>query len=337
MAAQLQNLTALAVARRAALNDQTAGAVVYLSDQSHASIDRALHILGFQAGQMRRIPTDSEYKMDTMQLARAIREDLKSGLRPFAVVANAGTTNTGAIDPIQEIADTAQANSIWLHVDAAYGGFAALTERGKKLLRGIDRADSVVLDPHKWFYTPFETGCVIVRNGRLMRQTFRILPDYMHDVAREEREVNFCDYGLQLTRSFHALKIWMAVKTFGAGRFREVIDQCLDLTEYAAGVFERSPRIQVVTPPQLGIFTFRYIPEKLPANMEVTDALIDEFNEDLEKKILSSRKLMISSTRLRGRYVLRLCILNHRTRKADILAALEIIECFGSEAEACLT
>ncbi len=328
------NLTALAVARRAALNDRTAGAVVYLSDQSHASIDRALHILGFQAKQMRRIPADSEYRLDAAHLAAAIGEDLKSERKPFAVVVNAGTTNTGAIDPLTEIADIARANSLWLHVDAAYGGFSALTERGQKLLRGIERADSVVLDPHKWFYCPFETGCAIVRKGQLMRETFRILPDYMHDVAREEREVNFCDYGLQLTRSFHALKIWMAVKTFGAGRFREVIDQCLDLAEYAALVFEQSPRIHIVTRPQLGIFTFRYLPEKAPANITVTDAHLDKLNESLEKRILASRKLMISSTRLRGRYVLRLCILNHRTRKSDIRAALEIIEQLGREAEA---
>ncbi len=331
------NLTALAVARRSVLNDKTEGAVVYLSDQSHTSVDRGLRILGFQAQQMRRIPTDADFRMNTQQLRAAIREGLKTGLRPFAVVANAGTTNTGAIDPLEAIAEIAHEHSLWFHIDAAYGGFAALTDRGQKLLRGIERADSVVLDPHKWFYCPFETGCTIVRNGRMMRETFRILPEYMRDVSREEREVNFCDYGLQLTRSFHALKVWMAVKTFGARRFREVIDQCLDLTDYAAMVFEQSPRIAILTRPQLALFTFRYVPEKIPPGATDPEAFLNKLNENLEERIIASRKLMLSSTRMGGRYVLRLCVLNHRTRKADIRTALQIIEQLGREAAASLS
>jgi len=327
------NLTSLAVARHAVLKDRTEGATVYCSDQTHASVDRGLRILGFQDDQVRRMPCDSEYRVSIAPLAEAVREDLKAGRRPFAVIANAGTTNTGAIDPLPDLADLAREHSLWFHVDAAYGGFAALTQRGQKLLRGIERADSVVLDPHKWFYCPFETGCAIVRNGRWMRDTFRILPEYMRDVEREEHEVNFCDYGLQLTRSFRALRVWMAVKTLGARRFREVIDQCLDLTEYAALLFERSPHIELVTRPQLGIFTFRYIPDRIPAGATDTAAFLDRLNEDLEARIISSRRLMLSSTRLQGRYLLRFCVLNHRARKADVLAALRLIEQFGREAE----
>lgn len=216
-------------------------------------------------------------------------------------------------------------------MDAAYGGFAALTERASKLLAGIEQADSVVLDPHKWFYCPFEAGCVIVRNGRLMRETFRILPEYMVDVAREEQEVNFCDYGVQLTRSFRALKVWMAVKTFGARRVREVIDQCLDLTEYAWRLFEGSPRLEIITPPSLGVFTFRYVPEKLPPTE--TDAFLNRLNTDLVARATASRQIMLSSTRLDSRHVIRFCVLNHRTRKEDIDEALRLIEQFGQEVE----
>lgn len=327
------NLTALAVARRAVLNDQTDKAVVYFSDQTHASVDRGLRILGIQSRQLRRIPTDSEFRINTAELAEQIQQDREAGLRPFVVIATAGTTNTGAIDPLADIAAIAREHSLWFHVDAAYGGFAALTPRGQELLRGIEHADSVVLDPHKWFYCPFEAGCVIVRDGRLMRETFRILPEYMRDVAREEREVNFCDYGLQLTRSFRALKVWMAVKTYGARRFREVIDQCLDLAEYAARLFQKSPRVAILTRPQLGIFTFRYVPPKLPGNEQDAETFLNRLNEMLAARIISSRKLMLSSTHLGSQYALRFCVLNHRTRKEDVREALRLIEQFGREAE----
>ena len=327
------NLTALAVARRAVLNDEPASALVYLSDQTHASVDRALRILGFGAGQVCRIPADTACRLNPRELERRIRQDRQAGLRPFAVVANAGTTNTGAVDPLLEVAEVARDNELWFHVDAAYGGFAALTERGRGLLAGIERADSVVLDPHKWLYCPFEAGCVIVRDGSLMRETFRILPEYMGDVARDEREVNFCDYGVQLTRSFRALKVWMAVKAYGAARFREIIDQCLDLAEYAARLFANSPCLRLMTKPELGIFTFRYVPQGFADARPEGEDFLNRLNQNLVARIISSRKLMLSSTWLGPRHVLRFCVLNHRTRKEDVREALKLIEKFGHEAE----
>jgi aromatic-L-amino-acid decarboxylase len=326
------NLTALAVARRAVLNDDTRQAAVYLSGQAHTAIDRALRILGIREEQWRRIPTDAEFRMQPDALARQIRADLKGGVRPLAVVASAGTTSTGAVDPLAEIARIAQGNGAWFHVDAAYGGFAALTERGRELLRGIEQADSVVLDPHKWFYCPIETGCVLVRAGRRMRETFHILPDYMRDVEREEREVNFCDYGLQLTRGFRALKVWMTVKTHGIARIREIIDQCLDLTQYAARLFQQSPQLEIVTPPSLGVFTFRYLPARFPSGIE-RELFLDQLNDDLVARIIASRRLMLSSTRLEGRHVLRFCVLNHRSRKEDVRAARDLILQLGAQAE----
>jgi aromatic-L-amino-acid decarboxylase len=330
------NLTALAVARHAALGDEAAHAVVYFSDQTHASVDRALRLLGIRALQLRRIPTTTDLTLDVTELRKRLVLDHKAGLRPFAVIANAGTTNTGAVDPLVEIARLAREQELWFHVDAAYGGFAALTERGRRLLEGIEQADSVVLDPHKWFYCPFEAGCAIVRRGHLMRETFHILPEYMTDVAREEREVNFCDYGVQLTRNFRALKVWMAVKTFGARRFREVIDQCLDLTAYAAEMFRRSPYLEIVTPPSLGIFTFRYIPERLRGAESDSEAELNRLNSALVTRAIASQEIFLSSTRLGSRTVIRFCVLNHRARKEDIRQALRQIERFGREAEAAL-
>jgi glutamate/tyrosine decarboxylase-like PLP-dependent enzyme len=326
------NLTALAVARRAMLNDNLEKAVVYLSAHAHAALDRGLRLLGIREEQWRRVPTDARYRMQPEALDGLIAADLAAGLRPLAIVASAGTTSTGSIDPLAEIARVAHAHSAWFHVDGAYGGFAVLTERGRELLQGIEQADSVVLDPHKWFYCPIEAGCVLVRKGHWMRETFRILPDYMRDVAREEREVNFCDYGLQLTRSFRALKVWMAVKTYGTAHLRQVIDQCLDLAEYAAQLFAQSPRLEILTSPSLGVFTFRYVPARLPAGPE-REAYLNHLNDALAAKIISSRRMMLSSTRLESRHVLRLCILNHRTRKEDVRAARDIILELGDEVE----
>jgi aromatic-L-amino-acid/L-tryptophan decarboxylase len=327
------NLTALAVARHAMLDDAPANAVIYLSHQTHASVDRALRLLGFSAAQIQRISTQPDLRMDVTKLEEQIRKDRKEGRRPFAVVANAGTTNTGAVDPLAEIGALARREDLWFHVDAAYGGFAALSERGRKLLAGIEGADSVVLDPHKWFYCPFETGCVIVREGRMLPEAFRILPEYMRDVAREAQDVNFCDYGLQLTRSFRALKVWMTVKTFGARRLKQIINQCLDLTEYAARRFRESPRLEIITPPSLGVFTFRYLPGKLKTGDATAETLLNELNRKLVAKIISGQKLMLSSTQVGSRYVLRFCVLNHRTRQEDIDEALRLIEGYGRELE----
>ena len=325
-------LTALAVARHAILQDETENAVVYLSDQTHASVDRALRLLNFRPSQLRRIPTDSSLRLDTGKLREGIILDVRNGLRPFAVIANAGTTNTGAIDPMGEISAMAREHGIWMHVDAAYGGFVALTERGRKLLAGIELADSVVLDPHKWFYCGYEAGCVIVRERGLLRETFKILPEYMTDVGRAEQEVNFCDYGVQLTRAFRALKVWMTVKTFGARRLREIIDQCMDLTEYAGLLFSQSPRIEITTPPSLGVFSFRYIPEA--ARGTANEEHLNRINAGLVTRAIQSRQIVLSSTRLGSRLVVRFCILNHRTRREDIRKALRLIENFGRESAA---
>lgn len=324
-------LTALAVARHARLNDETANAVVYLSDQTHTATDRALRLLGFRPDQVRRIPTDAWFRMDAQALREQIRFDLNEGLRPFALIANAGTTNTGAVDPMRELSAIARAFGLWLHVDAAYGGFATLTERGRELLGGIEDADSVVLDPHKWFYCGIEAGCAIVREGRWMRDTFRILPEYMTDVGREEREVNFCDYGLQLTRACRALKVWMTLKTFGARRLREIIDQCMDLANFGALLFSQSPRIQMISEPSLGVFSFRYVPEGASSSDE---EYLNRVNAGLVTRAVASRQIVLSSTRFGSRLVIRFCVLSHRTRKEDIRAALALVERFGQEASA---
>ncbi|MFZ3374212.1 MAG: aminotransferase class I/II-fold pyridoxal phosphate-dependent enzyme [Chthoniobacterales bacterium] len=201
----MANLTALVAARHASLQDRVDRATVYFSDQTHSSVERALRVIGFAPDQIRKIASDKNFKLPLDVLRAAIAKDRQNGLRPFCVVANAGTTNTAAIDPMIGLAELAAAEKLWLHVDGAFGAAAILSERGRAVLRGLERADSVTLDPHKWLFQSFECGCVLLRDAALLKSAFQIIPDYLRDVYRGIDEVNFCDYGVQLTRSFRAL------------------------------------------------------------------------------------------------------------------------------------
>ena len=227
------NLTALLVAREAA-GGPSAESVVYVSDQAHSSLARTARAMGLRPQQVRVLPTDDRWRLSPGTVAAAIRADRDAGRVPFALCASAGSTNAGAVDPLGDLADVCTAEGLWLHVDAAYGGFAALTPKGRAVLAGIDRADSVTLDPHKWLYQPMECGCVLVRDGARLERTFAIHPDYLDgDAAQGAGEVNFADRGLQLSRGFRALKVWVTVHTFGLAAFRAAIQRNLDLAQYA--------------------------------------------------------------------------------------------------------
>lgn len=356
------NLNALVCAREARLGAATDDGVVYLSDQTHSSVERAARIAGFPEERIRKLPTRA-YRLSPETLRAAVDEDRRAGRRPVLVVANAGSTNTGTIDPLAELADVCAEQDVWLHVDAAYGGYAVLTERGRALLRGIERADSVTLDPHKWLYQPFEAGCLLVRRGELLDDAFHIMPDYLQDTETRQEEaggdwrargVNFADRGLQLTRSSRALKIWLSLQTFGVDRFRAVIDRCFDLAVHAQRRIEASSELELLAPARLGIVCFRRRPsdwsdevaafggpaadaaagdaggatepEGRDGRRRHLEARLERVNESLVERLSASGLGMISSTRLDGRYALRLCILNHRSRAEDVDRVLEWLE-----------
>ena len=242
------NLTALLVAREAA-GGPSADSVLYVSDQAHSSLARTARAMGLAAGQVRVLPTDGRWRLAPETVAAAVRRDRDSGRVPFALCASAGSTNTGAVDPLDRLADVCAAERLWLHVDAAYGGFAALTGKGRALLAGLDRADSVTLDPHKWLFQPMECGSVLVRDGALLERTFAIHPDYLDDLgARGDGEVNLADRGLQLSRGFRALKVWMSVQTFGVAAFRSALQNGLDLAELAGSLVREHPRPDLAGP-----------------------------------------------------------------------------------------
>jgi aromatic-L-amino-acid/L-tryptophan decarboxylase len=306
------NMTALACAREAAGADSDEG-VGYVSDQAHSSIGRAAMALGLRSDQLRVLPTDSGRRMRLDALTGAIATDRKRGRRPLFVVASAGSTNTGTIDPLPEIAELCVHEGVWLHVDAAYGGFAALTDRGKRWLNGIDRADSVTLDPHKWLYQPYECGCVLVRDGERLRAAFEVTPDYLRDAAAQSGEVNFSDLGFQLTRSSRALKLWLSLGYFGVEAFRIAIDRSLDLARAAERMVRDEPQLELMSPAQLGIVCFRR--HFAEATQEWQQARL---NAALVGQFEQGGLGLVSSTSLDGRYSIRLCVLNHTTGEDDI-------------------
>ena len=319
------NLTALATARHVKLHDNIQDAIVYCSDQTHSSIERGLRILGFAPTQIRKLMSDDSFRLALPDLQREVAADRAAGRVPFCVIANAGTTNTGAIDPLVAIADFCRAEGLWLHADGAYGAASILCDKGRSLLAGIEQVDSLSLDPHKWLFQPYEIGCILVRNSHWLRETFHILPEYLKDIESSEEEINFCDYGIQLTRSFRALKLWMSLKIFGLEAFRKAITHGIALAELAEEALHQSSHWEVVTPGQLGIVTFRYIPTK------GSPVPINTINQLLVDAMIADGFAMISSTTLRGYTVLRLCTINPRTSETDIRETIQRLEHFGDK------
>jgi glutamate/tyrosine decarboxylase-like PLP-dependent enzyme len=309
------NMTALACAREALLGSMSERVVLYTADQTHSSIARAARLLGFRPDQVRILPTDSEHRLRIDALVGAIEADARGGRQPLIVAANAGATNTGAVDRLGELADICRNRGLWLHVDAAYGGFASLTERGRAALAGIELADSVTLDPHKWLYQPIECGALLVREGHLLPRAFTINPDYLADYKSEE--VNFSDLGLQLTRSARALKIWLSFNYFGADAFRAAIDRTLDLALLAERQIREAPTLELLSPATLGIVAFRRLFDGTH-----DEATIERVNAELVTRFELTGRGLVSSTRLRGRYAIRMCAMNHTTGPADVIETL---------------
>jgi aromatic-L-amino-acid/L-tryptophan decarboxylase len=316
-------LTAVVAARHAVLGehaDDLPRLVLYCSDQAHSSVARAAWIAGIPRGNVRAVSTDDRFRLRIDALADAIARDRAAGLLPFLVVGNAGATNTGAVDPLSEIAEVAAREKLWYHIDAAYAGFAVLTERGRALLAGIERADSVTLDPHKWLYVPFECGCLMVREPARLHAAFHILADYLHDVQGRDQDINFADYGEQLTRYSRAFKVWMSVKYFGLAAIREAIENCMRLADLAERLAHDAPDLEVLSPAQFGVVCFRVHPPGVD-----DPAALDALNERVNAAVNASGRVLMSSTRLRGAYSLRLCVLNFRTTADDVAAVMGMV------------
>jgi len=317
--ASAATLISIVVAREqilGAAEDDLRGARIYGSTATHPVLDRGAKIAGLGPSCVRRLPVDDALRLDVAALERAIRDDRAAGRRPFLVVANAGTTDTGAVDDLPALARVCRAEGLWLHVDGAYGAAAALTERGRALLRGLELADSLALDPHKWLFQPYELGCLLLRRPQLLEQTLRLRANYFDHIERRDQSVDFKDRGIQLTRSLKALKLWMSLTTFGVAAFRQAIDHGLDLAQHAADELRDHPDWHLVTPPQLAVLTFRYLPGDLAG------AALDAVQQRLCDDLTDSGFAMLNTTLVRGVRVLRMCTLHPRATEADVRAVV---------------
>ena len=284
-------------------------------------------VVGVRNDRVRSVPTDDEFRMDTAELRRRIADDRAAGITPLAVCANAGSASTGSIDPLRELAQVCTDEGAWLHVDAAYGGFALVTERGKRLLDGIELADSVSIDAHKWFFQPYEAALLMVKDVKHLERAFALGHDVLQDSVWGANHPNFADRGLQLSRSPRALKIWMSVQTFGMARFREAVLQGMDLAQQAAHYVERSPKLELMAQVSLSIVCFRVNPDG-----EADEATLEELNRKVLARVFWDDLAFLSSTSLKGVFSLRLCILNHTTTWEDVRSTLDRVVQLAEEA-----
>lgn len=323
----MANLTAIVTARTVKCGDDFSKAVIYLSDQAHSSNIKAIRVLGFKKEQIRIIPTDSEFKFSLNKLKNAIAKDRIEGLHPFCLIATAGTTNTGTVDPLSEIAKICKKEDIWFHIDGAYGGFAILSEAGKPLLKGIEKADSLTIDPHKWFYQPYEIGCLLVKKHKWLKGTFTEKPEYLRDIEGNASEINFYDHGIELTRRFRALKFYMSIKTFGLTEFRKAISYNISLAEATEAYLRKSPNWEVVSPATLAVVNFRY--NAIGNNF--SEAQLDALNQYISHKVVESKQALLVTTILNKQVVLRMCLINPRTTFKDIEDTILLCESFANE------
>lgn len=308
----MANLTGLAVARHVQLGDDLEGAVAYIGDQCHSSVARAARIIGVPKDRIRVVEADSDFRFSIEALQLQVEQDRAAGLRPFCVVANAGTTNTGAVDPLRELSGYCRRENLWFHIDGAYGAPAVLTEQGAMELDGLELADSLSLDPHKWLFQSFEAGCLLVRDRALLLRTFQVMPEYLRDTEGVSEEVNFGNYGVQLTRSFRALKLWLSLRTFGVANFRKAIARGIELAERAERELRDLPHWEIVTPARLAVVTFRY------AAPGLDDGETDALQGRIVEKMLADGYAIATSTVLNDRPVLRFCTINPRTTDEEI-------------------
>jgi len=333
----MANLTALYIAHRAKSDRNVAHAglwnrrpmTIYASSEIHMSIPKAADLLGLGRDQVRLVECDEHFRMNVSHLRERIAADQRNGLTPFCVVASGGTVNTGAVDPLGEIADVAREFDLWFHVDGAYGALAAMDDSKRRLFAGLDRADSVSLDPHKWLYVPLDSGCLLFRDEGKARAAFSFdEADYIKVHEQNEDEAfAFWNYGPELSRRFRALKIWLTLRYYGTQRIAQAISEDNALAGYMGQQVEEAADFELLAVPELSICCFRYIPPSLQGKSldDASNAVVDKLNNEIMLTVQRGGQAYISSATLRGKFALRACITNFRTTRADIDQTLDVI------------
>lgn len=291
---------------------------LYGSDQTHSCIQRSVELLGLGNEALRKIPIDNNFQIDIHKLEDAIKKDYDSGYQPFCVIGNAGTVNTGSFDDFNKLADICQREGLWLHIDGAFGIWTILTQKYRHKVAGIERADSLAFDLHKWMYMQYGIGCILIRHKESHYNTFNLMTDYLrHD---ENEGIWFSDLGVELSRAFRGLNVWMSLKEHGLKKYGRLIQQNIDQAQYLVRLIENEPKLELLAPVPLNIVCFRYI------NEELNEAALEQLNSKILLKILLSGKAMLSDTRINGKYTLRVAIVNHRSKREDFdLLVKEII------------
>jgi len=302
--------------RRKGLQSTPQKMVLYASQEAHSSIQKAVELLGLGSEALRLLPVNDYFQIDLQALKAAIDKDRQDGYMPFCVVGAAGTTNTGGIDDLDALANLCQQENLWLHVDGAFGAWAAIAPKARNKVVGLERADSLALDLHKWMYMPYEIGCVLVRHEVQHRKAFSLTPDYLAH-GEGERGLSgddlpwFSDYGFQLSRGFRALKAWMSIKEHGSRKYARMIQKNIDQAVYLGELVTASPELELSAPVTLNVVCFRYVAP------DVDDAALDELNKNLVIELQEQGVAVLSGTVIKGKYVLRAANTNHRSRRED--------------------
>jgi len=316
----LSNLTAIVAARRERLGDDLAGGVIYTSDQAHHSVRKSAVLAGFPESAVRQIETNERQEIRIDHLRAAIAEDRAAGRVPFLIVGSAGTTNTGAVDDLNGLADLAEQHQLWLHVDGAYGGFFAMTERGRSAMAGLERADSLTLDPHKGLFLPYGTGALLVRDESALRRAHETFADYMPVMQHDPDFVDFCDLSAELSRDFRGLRIWLPVKLFGIDAFRASLDEKLDLARWVTARIREVPELEIVTEPRLSLVSFRI---RGDVGDDATRALLSAIN--------ARQNVYMTGTMVDRRFAIRICVLSFRTHMDRMQLCIDDIRAALSE------
>ena len=322
----LSNFSALVAARSERLPEDFLSGTLYVSDQAHYSLEKAARLAGFPQASVRRIPSDAAFRIRLELLRESIAQDRAAGSTPFFLVGSAGTTNTGAVDDLEGLAEIAREERLWYHVDAAYGGFFALTARGRRTLSGMERADSIALDPHKGLFLPYGTGALLARDVGALERAHAVWADYMPPHQEDPDRPDFSRISPELSRGWRGLRVWLPIAMHGIAPFRRNLDEKLDLARAAAEALRQIPGVEILAEPQLSIVAFRL---RRPG---LEEAALTALNRRLLARINGRNRVHLTSTLLGGRFAIRICVLSFRTHRDRMEAGLEDIRAAVHEA-----
>jgi len=297
----------------------------YSSEEAHSSIEKAAIVLGLGQQGMRKIPTDEAFRMDVHALEKAVKSDLDAGVKPVCVIATIGTTSTTSVDPVKQIAEVCSKYGIWLHVDAAYGGAAAILPQMRSQFEGWQNADSIIINPHKWLFTPIDCSVLYCRHPEALKQAFSLTPEYLRTTGTGE-EKNMMDYGISLGRRFRALKLWMIIRSLGCEGIANAIRDHMTYAQRLTQLIEHHPDFQMLAPVPFSTLVFRFSPKNPPSSKSRSDLEINEFNEKLLAAVNETGRTFLSHTKLRGKFGIRLAIGNLKTTWEDVSTAWDVVQ-----------